>query len=351
MNLELIPNDLSFKETMEIFFTDEKYNNISTGIAKKEYETSLYYTLQGVLAGNNKIFFAPNENTSEYGGKFYEFNIETKTIRVVNNLSGASYTKGILAEDGNIYYIPNGHSNFMEFNPYTYGLKFHTTSLLNFYTATYGGNNKIYCIPRISSQATEKKVYIFNTETKTVSTINTNIVQQYTKGVLAPNGKIYYGDLYSNSYLVIDTKTDSVKVINYTEYTNSSKVINVFIKKNQNVVLLSESYYIVEIDTTNDTYTFLNTPCPSYTGFSSYMSDGNFYVITSYFIYKWDDESNSFEKFNKGYYVLSNDKMGNIAPDGKIYYLDNNSYLYSFDPFIGKLTMSQCICPYLSANN
>ncbi len=171
-------------------------------------------------------------NTFSYPG----YNFKGSNMFPANSfdLSGLNYFDafnnkfqgGVLAPNGNIYFIPTGATYVAIVNPYTRQVD--TTSisglsslLSKFYGGVVANNGKIYCIPGNSSQilvinTRDNSTYyisgITNANYPTITTDN----QKWFGGVLSPNGKIYCIPYFSQCVMIIDPTNDSLDLTSIT---------------------------------------------------------------------------------------------------------------------------------------
>lgn len=161
--------------------------------------TSTWYS--GVLANNNKIYFAPT-----LAGQVLELDIATGNTALIGTdygLGTSKYVSGQLALNGNIYFAPYNATQFLELNVTTL-----TTTLVGsthagsskYFTCLMGLNGKIYGSPFDAEKTIELNVSSLST--KLIGSNYSTAAGKWV-GLNLYTGKIYCGPYNSNLYLNI----------------------------------------------------------------------------------------------------------------------------------------------------
>ena len=136
----------------------------------------------------------------------------------------SSYNCGILAPNGNIYFIPNSQTTILRVNP-CIGQCDNTSMVLSEDVSTSSGwksgilapNGSIYCPP---SGATSFLIINTNTnelDTTTIEIPNLSTVDlKWGGSCIAPNGKIYCTPVNETRVLVVDTNTNTYDLTTFT---------------------------------------------------------------------------------------------------------------------------------------
>ncbi|MGL5719143.1 MAG: hypothetical protein ACRCX2_39445 [Paraclostridium sp.] len=336
---------MPFEEVIDEYI-DYKGNFLLTQIPYEIGTKQLGSKIPMVLAKNGKLYAFPLNNS--FGNIIYEIDIYTKEAKQVNNIFTikTNYTNGLLAENGNIYFMPKEGNNVLEFNPYTYEYKTYFFENLYFQTCIYGSNNKIYCFPYAY---TTKQIYIFNTETKSLTPLMTTS-SYYNDAICSHDKKIYALD--SSSIVSFDSQTDVIK------YLNSNGLSSLDLKKiffiNKDILLLIGNRDVIEYNVNTETFVIYKQSHIDFNLYSceiTFGADGNLYFFKEKIIYKYDKENKkvipkfSFERYFTNFYS----KTFILMPDGKHYQLHWNDWtLISIDLKLGQVSLEQCLSPFLN---
>jgi len=172
-------------------YTVDNYNDFME-FDPQNKELNIYRSLNsytgGVLANNGKLYFLPERN-----GLIAAFDTENKTITVFGNISddpaGFYNRYGLtLANNGKIYGMPTGVRTVLEFDPETNVFSFFGDVAGGFNFGSLTENGKIIATPR-SMGVTD--ILEIDPETATVSIFGSTFTVTRVAGTLAADGKIY----------------------------------------------------------------------------------------------------------------------------------------------------------------
>ncbi|MCB1179749.1 MAG: hypothetical protein KDK36_19380, partial [Leptospiraceae bacterium] len=195
----------------------------------------------GTLAPNGKIYGTPNYATS-----VIVIDPSTDSVSTFGSLSNDSnkWRGGILGANGKIYAGPSSGTSILIIDPST-----DTTSSIESITTGLGRgvlapNGKIY----FHHNATG---YILDTSTNSISTFNT-VSGSWVSPVLAPNGKIYCIPNNETSVLVIDPSDNSVYTIGSVSSDSNKWYGGVLAPNGKIYGIPRDATNVLVIDTNND---------------------------------------------------------------------------------------------------
>jgi hypothetical protein len=174
----------------------------------------------GILAPNGMIYGIPHSSNL-----VLKINPTNETISTFGqafpDTGNRKWAGGVLAPNGKIYGIPYHSQKFLEIDPTTdtvsvFGFIGSDSVIDKYIGGVLGLNGLIYCIPsRPTSPVLE-----LNPTTKIITTLNG--ATNYSKsGVLAPNGLIYgVPNDYDMNVLIIDPVTKSVTLLDDIQKSN-----------------------------------------------------------------------------------------------------------------------------------
>ena len=192
----------SLSSYLDITLNSLPENSIST-LSGLSSETNKWYG--GVLASNGNIYFIPYNSSS-----ILILNPKRNLVYTTSAISSNSskWIGGVLAPNGNIYCCPDSQDSVLIIYPNFNSFDIRTITGLGSSSGKWSGavlspNGKIYCIPRNNSSVLTINPSLNTVDTTTLVGLGSG-TDKWWGGAIAPNGKIYGTPHSSSSVLVLD---------------------------------------------------------------------------------------------------------------------------------------------------
>ena len=204
--------------------------------------------------------------------------------------------------------------------------------------ATIGGtmapDGKIYCGP--SYHRYIHALDVVNEQIEQVADTNDNSSNKWSSGVLHPNGHIYFPGFTSNKILKYNLTTRAISYISVS--SSFSSLIGAQLAGNGKIYSVKTSYSGPQIMILDPNDSDRVTGKSGLTGYAfppCLHPDGNFYIMTSTGVWKYNPTYNSLSKINSSVKAGTTSKLFSscLSPDGnKIFFLASNySYVQYYD--------------------
>ena len=200
----------SLSSYLDITLNSLPENSIST-LSGLSSETNKWYG--GVLASNGNIYFIPYNSSS-----ILIVNPKRNLVYTTSAISSNSskWIGGVLAPNGNIYCCPDSQDSVLIIYPNFNSFDIRTITGLGSSSGKWSGavlspNGKIYCIPRNNSSVLTINPSLNTVDTTTLVGLGSG-TDKWWGGALAPNGKIYGTPHSSSSVLVLDPDSPIVSL-------------------------------------------------------------------------------------------------------------------------------------------
>ena len=200
----------SLSSYLDITLNSLLENSIST-LSGLSSETNKWYG--GVLASNGNIYFIPYNSSS-----ILILNPKRNLVYTTSAISSNSskWIGGVLAPNGNIYCCPDSQDSVLIIYPNFNSFDIRTITGLGSSSGKWSGavlspNGKIYCIPRNNSSVLTINPSLNTVDTTTLVGLGSG-TDKWWGGALAPNGKIYGTPHSSSSVLVLDPDSPIVSL-------------------------------------------------------------------------------------------------------------------------------------------
>jgi len=207
----------SLSSYLDITLNSLPENSIST-LSGLSSETNKWYG--GVLASNGNIYFIPYNSSS-----ILILNPKRNLVYTTSAISSNSskWIGGVLAPNGNIYCCPDSQDSVLIIYPNFNSFDIRTITGLGSSSGKWSGavlspNGKIYCIPRNNSNVLVISPSL-NPSNPLDNTVDTTTLvglgsgtNKWWGGAIAPNGKIYGTPFSSSSVLVLDPDSPIVSL-------------------------------------------------------------------------------------------------------------------------------------------
>ena len=170
-----------------------------------EYFEELNYN-NGILAPNGNIYYIPNKNNGKI--VYYNKNLNKLSDISINLFGSELYSNGVLGANGKIYFVPFLANNIgvLDLKTNKFNIidisKYFTINLKKYISGVLAQNGKIYFIPYNADNIGELDIL---SEKFNIIKLNLNINYMFNGGILAPNGNIYMIPYNFNNIGVFDT--------------------------------------------------------------------------------------------------------------------------------------------------
>jgi streptogramin lyase len=298
---------------------------------------------KGVVAENGFIYFAPNASSH-----FRKLDLSDDTFTNVAANPGGTWYGFTLASNGIIYAL-NDSGAFIKIDPSTDTLTTITNIGANSYISLIEApNGMIYSIPQ-----NETQILKFNPNTETISYFGSLAGSgKWNSGCLGPDGIIYGAPWNSSSVLKIDTNTDTASV--FGSISGSFKFGDIKMGPNNQAYLIPyNASYVYIVDTETESVKSIGGPSIAasdgyYGGCFSHTMRLFIAPFSSAYIAKVNGHNVSQEliepfigstQFKNSYPVL--------APNGFIYFPNTaGGDLIKFSPSKNTIDINFCMNPY-----